>query len=143
MFNLIKKFFLVKEIKSKEGVLHFLRYRVIECSLFSIYIHYIAKSDEDKNPHSHPWSFWSLILFGGYYETLINRHTKEKQYFKKEFLSAGHRFYDDYHQISLIKPTWTLVFCSPRNENYTWGYLTEEGHVDHITYRINKNNEKQ
>lgn len=139
MLSLLKKLFLVKEIKSKEGVLHFQRYRIIECSLFAIYVHYIAKSDEDKFPHSHPWNFWSLILFGGYYEALVKKYSFKKEYFKKQFLSIGYRYYDDYHQINLIKPTWTLVLCSPRNEDYTWGYLTDEGHVNFDVYRKNKN----
>lgn len=33
---------------------------------FRIFIHKIARSDDDPDPHDHPWNFLSLILKGGY-----------------------------------------------------------------------------
>ncbi len=39
--------FLVKEIKSKAGELHFRRWRLLQLPFFAIYIHGIYKSDED------------------------------------------------------------------------------------------------
>lgn len=139
MFKAIKSFFIKSEIRNKQGVLHFLRFRVIETSLFSIYIHYIARSDEDLHPHSHPWNFYSLILKGGYEETVTYKHNLLTEKFVKKIFNLGYRFYDDYHKIKLLKPTFTLVFCSKRNPNYKWGYLVDGDHMDHETYREKKN----
>jgi hypothetical protein len=139
MFNWIKNLFLVKEIKSKTGELHFQRYRIIECRLFALYLHYIAKADEDAHLHSHPWNFYSLILKGGYYEDII-RPDGYTSRITRRLLSLEYRFYDAYHKvIQLIKPTWTLVLVSPKKEGYTWGYLVDGKHVDFETYRENKN----
>jgi hypothetical protein len=70
--KIIKKLFLAKEIISKEGVLHFRRWRIIECLLFNIYIHKIYVKDNDL--HDHPWNYFSLILSGSYIEK-----TKDKK----------------------------------------------------------------
>lgn len=142
MLNLFRKLFLVKEIKSKIGELHFQRYRLLECKLGAIYIHYIAKSDEDSHQHSHPFNFYSLILKGGYDEDLTYFRSLEQESFSKRFLSIGYRFFNDYHKIKLIAPTWTLVFASPRNEDYVWGYLVDGRHIEFEKYREMKNKEE-
>lgn len=36
------------------------------CPWFRIFIHKIARSDDDPDPHDHPWNFTSLILKNGY-----------------------------------------------------------------------------
>lgn len=46
--------FLIKEIKSKTGDLHFRRWRIIETPWFSIYVHGIYKADEEAHLHDHP-----------------------------------------------------------------------------------------
>lgn len=61
----------VKEIRSKDGELHFQRWALFDNRWFGIYLHHILKADEDKHPHSHPWSFVAVILKGGYREGLI------------------------------------------------------------------------
>lgn len=152
--------FLVKEIRSKAGELHFRRWRLFDSPWFGIYLHYIAKADEDKHPHDHPWPFVGIILWGGYVEmiwtvidTLTDTIRNDKQLWEnwvKNDLSKSFRFsYNDpgkiifrraknqYHMISRIKkPTWTLVFHGPKRE--TWGYMTEAGWMDHQTYREEK-----
>ena len=140
MFNWLKNLFLVKEIKSQAGELHFQRYRIIECRLFALYLHYIAKADEDKHMHSHPWNFYSMILKGGYIEEIDNPRSFDTV--KGRFIfSIGYRFYDTYHKVvTLCRPTWTLVLTSPKKEDYTWGYLVDGKHVAFDKYRENKNN---
>lgn len=68
MKDLFRKLFLIKEIKSKLGILHFQRWRIVQTPWFSIYIHRIFREDEDQHCHSHPWSFVSFILNGSYTE---------------------------------------------------------------------------
>lgn len=156
MKKILNWLFLVKEIKSKEGEVHFRRYRLLWTPLFSIYLHNILKSDEDKHLHSHPWDYTSIILRGGYTEFLARRTNlydillsflfsscpdpfqTEINTFKP--FSMVRRKKEDYHKISLLSPTWTLVWTGRRNES--WGYLVNNEHVDHETYRKNKNEGK-
>jgi quercetin dioxygenase-like cupin family protein len=128
--SILTKLFLVKEIRSKEGVLHFERWRLLSTGLFSVYIHRIFKSDEDANEHSHPWNFLSFILKGGYIE---QRNGKGKIMTPGNYMMMG---VNEYHKITVIKPTTTLVITGPRICN--WGYKTEHGHVNSAIYRLNK-----
>lgn len=66
--KLINSLLLVKEIKSKQGEVHFRRYRLLQTPWFAIYIHHILISDQDKDMHDHPWNFTSVILEGAYRE---------------------------------------------------------------------------
>lgn len=134
--------FLIKEIRSKTGELHFQRYRILETPWFNIYLHYIAKSDEDRDPHNHPWSFRSLILRGGYAEWIWEGDETKLLVDRRVYrpgsvaVSLSQKLY---HKIVLDKPTWTLVLTGRRHEK-PWGYLTEDGFVDFETYRKRKNN---
>lgn len=139
--------FLVKEIRSKTGELHFRRYRLFSCSLFSIFIHRIYKSDEDLHPHSHPWNFVSIILGGGYVETLY-REVEDLVHFRifytpekivaKPFSILRRKFYE-YHKIELVSTTTTLVITGRRIDD-SWGYLVDGTHIQHEDYRNRKNN---
>jgi hypothetical protein len=59
---------LIKEIKSKDGKLHFRRWSLLDTPWFKIYIHGIYGPDEDLHLHNHPWDFKSFILSGSYIE---------------------------------------------------------------------------
>jgi hypothetical protein len=124
---------LVKKIVSREGKIHFRRWRIIETPWFNIYIHHVARSDEEKDPHDHPWWFASLILRGGYFEDVW---TGDKYNHKINFPgSLVVRKTSQFHKLRLMggAPAWTLVLTGPKN--HFWGYKTEDGWVDHVTYR--------
>lgn len=131
---------LVKEIVSKEGVRHFRRWRLFWTPWFAIYLHHIEQSDKDKDPHNHPWNFVSLVLWGGYVETLYDY--KERQGWDVRILtrmitSLCYRSRKQFHKFKLICPTWTLVFTG--KDYGEWGYNTNSGYVDKDTYRKLKN----
>lgn len=140
-------FKLVRQIVSKAGKTHVRRWRLIECRWFNIYIHCLSESDKEKNAHSHPWDFWSLIFKGGYREY---NHTRvgpdangiycisERIQTYRALSTIFHRA-EDYHRFELLGGnTWTLVITGCyRNPN--WGYLTKDGFVDKDTYRARKN----
>lgn len=122
--------FLVKEIRSKEGVLHFKRWRLFSCPWFNIYIHRIYKSDEDKDPHNHPWKFTSLVLGGSYQET-----DKDGNLTTVRKIGSIHTLeLEEYHKLTVLKPATTLVLTGGRKPEL-WGYWTESGFIDWITYR--------
>lgn len=138
----VDKLFLIKEIVSKEGVVHFRRYRLMSTPWFNLYVHNIRKSDEDKYPHDHPWDFKSLILSGSYQETMtLSPHnnygddTYTVKYHPGEL--AEHKA-EDTHKITLLTPeVWTLVLTTGRAR--IWGYQTPKGFINHAAYRILKN----
>ena len=107
------------------------------------------KSDQDKDPHNHPWSFFSLILWGGYIEKIYvkpipignDRLHVERMYIGaniKKMFSYGKSRLTEFHKIRLLKPTWTLVVTGPRKNN-NWGYLTNLGFMQFDDYRKEKN----
>lgn len=139
MFNLFRKLFLVKEIMSRSGTVHFQRYRVLSTPWFQIYLHKISQSDNDTDPHDHPFRFTSIILKGSYREFLAtspNWSVKQESIF--DFGSIIRRNHTDAHRIELISScVWSLVFVTKRTG--VWGYQTPDGWFDHKTYRALKN----
>lgn len=138
----VRKFFLVKEIVSKFGQVHFRRFRLLQTPWFAIYIHQILRSDEDLDPHDHPWAFSSVILEGAYEEQSWYPPHFQTMYYNK-FYSGDviqHKA-EDAHKITLIsKEVWTLVFTSGRTRY--WGYQTKFGWIGHEEYRLLKNEGK-
>lgn len=136
---------LVKEIRSQSGELHFKRWAFIETKLFNIYLHYIEMSDFDLYAHNHPWNFVSILLWGTYIEKLLTpfwslnsgRWTFRDKMVVRKAPSVCYRSMEQFHQITLIKPTYTLVFTGPRQEE--WGYATDSGYVESEEYRRLKN----
>lgn len=139
----IKKFFLVKEIRSKEGELHFQRYRLLSSRWLRVYIHKICKSDEDSHLHTHPWSFFSFILKGGYKQKVMAHPLDYIPWDIEEYnrFDLIHMSRYEGHKITLTQsPTWTFVISY--GSRGPWGYLTSEGFIDHKRYRQLKNEGK-
>jgi hypothetical protein len=137
--KLIRKLFLVKEIVSKKGEVHFRRFRIYETEWSSLYIHQILKSDEDLDKHDHPWDFSSLILSGSYSEDYNVAPDFETVYHKTYYIGdIVEHDADDAHKITLNSPeVWTLVCTSGRERE--WGYQTPDGWVNRRRYRLDKN----
>lgn len=138
----IRKFFLVKEIVSRFGQVHFRRYRLIQTPWFAVYVHQILRSDEDLDPHDHPWNFTSVMLSGAYHEDswyppLFDK-MQSNDYYAGDVIE--HKA-EDAHKLRLIsKDVWTLVFVSGRSRY--WGYQTKAGWIGHEEYRQLKNEGK-
>lgn len=124
----------VKEIKSKDGVVHFRRWRILYTPWFKINLHGIYKRDEDKHLHNHPWNFASIVLKGFYVEEksdgLNLRYPGQIAIRKK----------DVFHKIYSLcsKSVYTLNIMWGKEE--VWGYKVDDKFVDHETYRQMKNN---
>lgn len=135
---IIRFFFLVKEIVSKEGQLHFQRFRLLQTPWFAVYLHHILLSDLEKHFHDHPWGFYSFILKGSYQERYTTQPSHLAMHWGK--YKPGDCVYhpaEDAHSLTLLTPSvWTLVFVSGRER--IWGYQTKEGWIDFKTYRQRK-----
>jgi len=145
--RLIRRLFLVKEIVSKEGNVHFRRYRLLATPWFNIYIHQILRSDEDKHFHDHPWHFLSYILKGSYYEKWRTYPNFIFEYstiwsskpppgvpkMRPRRVIKHHA--EDTHSLTLLTPeVWTLVFTTGRER--VWGYRLDDGSwIDFKSYR--------
>lgn len=147
----MKLFKKVKEIRSKEGELHFERFAILETNLFSIYIHKINKADEDYHLHSHPWNFKSFIFKGAYIEESLTVNYKGVTSFefhtKKPFIfSSMSKFNDEnyfakkcFHKIKYILngPVYSLFFAYGKKER--WKYFVDGKIWDFEHYRKFKN----
>jgi hypothetical protein len=124
---------LIKEIRSKEGKLHFRRWQILKTPWFSIYIHGIYAPDQDKHLHNHPWDYKSLVLKGSYIEETNNGVNLLK------FGSVTSRNGEDYHKIKtlLTNSVYTLFIVSPAKR--TWGYQVNGKCMYNEEYRKLKN----
>jgi len=113
----------------------------LSCKWWAVKVHHILLSD-DACPHSHPWAFISIMLWGGYLE---HRLTKEPNYnlseppFKEiktqhsySFGSILWRPKNTIHRLELVKPCWTLVVTFRKVQD--WGFYTPKGFVQHEQY---------
>ena len=130
--------FLVKEIKSKTGEIHFRRWRFIETRWFSVYLHGIYKADEDKHMHDHPWDFTSLVLYGYYSEKLRASDGKSDSNVRHPW-SIARRKAEQFHMIEKLwtKKVFTIVITGKRRRE--WGYNVDGWWIDNVSYRQRKN----
>lgn len=103
-----------------------------------IYLHYFARSDDDKYPHDHPWDFKTLILNKGYHEELKNR----VKYWRPPLTRFPKRPAEWAHRVHLTKgPVWTLFTTYGRKRE--WGFLTDNGWVQWKEYLDGERLEKE
>lgn len=125
---------LVKEIKSKDKVVHFRRWRLLSLPWFSIFIHGIYKEDLDKDLHDHPWDIFTFIIWGGYYEESKTGTTLRKPFtWKYSKARKPHKIKELYKPV-----TYSLAIVGKRKRS--WGYHMKNGWwMDHKAYRAQKN----
>ena len=152
----MKLFQWVKEIRSKNGVLHFKRYAIVETKYFAAYIHKIYEHDRDLHMHSHPWAFFGIILNGSYVEEYLKKSSigsilspigisLETAYRTKGPLSIGFGSRKYFHRIHQIEngPVTTLFFTFGKHKN--WYYRTSlgrKGLIESEEYRKLKHENK-
>lgn len=112
-----------------------------------LYLHQIVRSDDDPDPHDHPWGFFGLVLKGGYVDerwewgayrfadahgqkgTRLGPWLEVVKPLRFIFRRATHT-----HRVLLnageqgeAKPAWTLIFTSGYKRD--WNFLTKDGPV--------------
>lgn len=99
---------------------------------FAIKLHRICRSDLDRHTHNHPFGFVTIILKGGYTETLNrNGKTTHRWYTPGSVLR---RTTKDFHRLTLLpnQETWTLVFFGRKKQS--WGFDVDGEYWDHEYY---------
>lgn len=91
-----------------------------------IRLHKLLSSDPGDE-HDHPWSFVSLILRGGYLETIEGAPK-----WHRPGSIVRHRA-EDRHRLTLPPGgAWSLVFYGPKRR--TWGFYTPDGWIPWYEY---------
>lgn len=115
-------------IQDDNGDPMLVRWRIVQTPYGALYLHKFLRGDSDPYVHDHPWSFFSIILRGGYTEARRNNKTYLLwQHHIKRF-NIMHR-YDAHYIMTLDRtPTWSLLLVGPRKR--TWGFYVED-----VSYR--------
>lgn len=92
---------------------------------FSIRVHHILRSDQDRHLHTHPWDYATLILKGGYWEvTPVEGSNKNNinWYGPGSFLK---RKADSSHRLVIPEGSsaWTLFIHSKKKRE--WGFMVD------------------
>lgn len=97
-----------------------------------LYLHFFHREDMDRDPHDHPFDFWTLPLNQGYIEEVYEHDAKREPYvgcfktvdvprFRVAYRPATHT----HRVVATSKGTWplvTLVWRSPNKRK--WGFWT-------------------
>lgn len=99
------------------------RLRIVQTPWFGIYLHHIHRPDRERDPHDHPWWFASLVLSGGYEETVL----PDKRNWRRAVVRRRPRWSlrcmprRSAHMITSADGLlWTLVLTGPRRAD--WGF---------------------
>jgi len=108
---------------------------------FNVFIHKFLKSDPD-DVHDHPWSYFTLILRGGYYEWIPEFDSSGKKVGETRYWRRPGHFRrcsaDSFHRIELdpAVTAWTLFI--PGSQKREWGFWVNDSWVSHDQYLESK-----
>lgn len=123
---------LIKQIKSKNGELHFERYAIFTSTYFNIFIHKIYKADEDEYLHNHPWNIFTIILKGSYTELLESGKNV------RNIFNCGYRNRNAYHKILKLNSDLIVTLALTFGKRNGWFYLINGKKISNNEYRKNK-----
>lgn len=108
----------------------------------NVFLHKLLLSDEDRDVHDHPWNYCTIILAGGYWEwTPVFNAAGAKIGELSKWRGPGSiiwRRAETFHRLEMHSPTWTLFMHGWRFRE--WGFFTNKGWIDRVTYINNKTN---
>lgn len=85
-----------------------------------LFLHYFHRGDVEPYHHDHPWPFWSLILWGGYWE-----HTpKGKRWYGPGCLLRRPADWQHHVELPPGAHCWTLVWTGAKERS--WGFWCPE-----------------
>lgn len=100
------------------------------------FLHYIARSDDDRWLHDHPWDAEVIILGKGYTEEIGSGAMRFRKPWEKRFFHA-----EWYHRIHLTEgPVWTIFM--PQQKRKEWGFLINGFWEPHYKYLNNEDDRR-
>lgn len=144
---------------------YLVRFSIFEIFGYSLKFHVILRSDDDRALHDHPWSFWTLMLAGGYWEETfatnqpLTDQTDDMGHVGSTNFNGEGRFTISKwikpgslrlcksphpHRLKLavtptdgrLTPALTLVFMLPKKRE--WGFYTKEGWLKWFMFNPNR-----
>lgn len=106
---------------------------------FNIFLHHFLKGDPD-DVHDHPWSYFTLILKGGYWEYIPQFNSEGKKTCEiGKWRGPGHfRLCKpiSFHRIELDPSVdcWTLFMPGPQKRE--WGFLVKNKWIHNNDYIV-------
>jgi len=98
------------------------RIRLIQTPAFGIYLHLIYREDLDPVPHDHPWTFWRVVLRGGYLEHYFDNPATGPYILRAQRRWELGQFPTKHaHRIVLVKPGTVSLVVVGRKER-VWGF---------------------
>jgi len=137
----------------REGKPYLVRTTLLKCPWFSLKIHKALMSDPAV-PHDHPWNYYSLILWGGYYEEVVKEvvnpaydlqsfTTKEPfliEKWEKKWYRPGSlliRIGDKLHRLIIPEGKYSISLILTTKKWRDWGFWDfYEGWVSHKQRKI-------
>jgi hypothetical protein len=89
---------------------------------FNIFIHKFLKSDPD-DLHDHPWSYFTLILKGGYYEWVPGVNCEVRKWRRPGHFRVCSA--TSLHRIELKEGTTCWTVFMPFTKVREWGFITK------------------
>ena len=110
------------------GDVYLRRLRLMQTPWFSIHVHWIYEPDPDRDPHDHPWNFFSWVVRGGYTERIHLSLGSPGVLVSRNRWSLHRMTLDCAHRIIDAKPnTVTVLFTGRRQQTFT--FWTKDGKV--------------
>jgi len=121
------------------------RWKLLCTPYFNVFLHCFHRSDEDREMHSHPWFFISIILWRGYVEARARPDLRRQlragnktlcfnapeTIERKRFFPGAILFRPAWwaHRVELVdgRPSWSLVITS--RKACKWGFFTADGWI--------------
>lgn len=97
------------------------RFTILKIGKLHIRLHKIIDIDRTTLYHNHPFNYISVILKGGYTESVICNQTNEIKVYKHDFLSIILRKNNIFHRIVKIKGKTLTLFIA--YGKYNWNAL--------------------
>lgn len=121
-----------REIKDRAGERVYLtRWHLIGgqySRIGGLMLHKMHRPDDDACHHDHPWSFWTLVLRGGYVEEVTQKDGRIRTRHNRPGMLL-YRPAEHTHRIHALPKgsCWTLVLRFRRRRD--WGFHTQDGWV--------------
>lgn len=110
-------------LRRGDGRVYLERWGIESKRVGGIFVHKMSAPDPGVDVHDHPWSFWSLILKGGYVERRANTRKPGVQPHRGRGLGSLRLMrLDEAHTITHLKgeTSWSLVVHGPTVR--CWGF---------------------
>lgn len=115
-----------------QGEVYLRRLRIFQTPWFSLYVHWIFEEDTDRDPHDHPWVFWSWVVKGGYVEEITGQFSSGLYYSEPPRVHRRwslHKMpFDKAHKIVSVLPGTVSVIVTGRRRR-SFRFWTPERQV--------------